>query len=178
MYKYYFENAYFQNRFKVFINVARLSIEKDQEKLIRAFKDVNTKYPNTKLIILGDGPLKEKLENLIKKLKLKKSVFLLGRISNPYPYLKKADCFVMSSNHEGQGLAMIEALILKKPVISTNFSCAYDVLDSGKYGLIVNNNINCLAEAMKKFISQGLKFNTFKYKEYNEKAMLDFYNII
>ncbi|WP_141082914.1 glycosyltransferase, partial [Campylobacter vicugnae] len=95
------ENAYFQNRFKVFINVARLSIEKDQEKLIRAFKDVNTKYPNTKLIILGDGPLKEKLENLIKRLKLKKSVFLLGRISNPYPYLKKADCFVMSSNHEG-----------------------------------------------------------------------------
>ncbi|WP_353955979.1 glycosyltransferase, partial [Campylobacter sp.] len=52
IYKYYFENAYFQNRFKVFINVARLSIEKDQEKLIRAFKDVNTKYPNTKLIIL------------------------------------------------------------------------------------------------------------------------------
>nr|WP_272887944.1 glycosyltransferase [Campylobacter lanienae] len=178
MYKYYFENAYFQNKFKIFINVARLSIEKDQEKLIYAFKEVNKQYPNTKLIILGDGPLREKLENLIKRLKLKKSIFLLGRISNPYPYLKKADCFVMSSNHEGQGLAMIEALILKKPVISTNFSCAYDVLDNGRYGLIVDNNTNSLIEAMKKFLSQGFKFDTFKYKEYNEKAILDFYNVI
>ncbi|WP_218990372.1 glycosyltransferase, partial [Campylobacter jejuni] len=67
--------------------IARLSIEKDQAKLIQAFKVINDKYPKTLLLILGEGPLKEDLEKLIKDLKLDKKVFLLGRIFNPFPYL-------------------------------------------------------------------------------------------
>ena len=174
----YIENKYFQTNSITFINIARLSIEKDQEKLIRAFKEIHSKYPNTKLLILGDGPLKEHLQELIIDLRLKKSVFLLGRISNPFPYLKKSNCFIMSSNHEGQGLAMMEALILGKTIISTNFSCAYDVLDNGRYGKIIENNKQALVAAMEVFINQDLKFENFDYENYNNKTMRDFYHKI
>nr|WP_272887716.1 glycosyltransferase [Campylobacter lanienae] len=178
MYKYYFENAYFQNKFKVFINIARLSIEKDQEKLIYAFKDVYKEYPNTRLLILGDGPLREKLEKLIKKLKLQKSVFLLGRVYNPFPYLKRSDCFVMSSNHEGQPMTLLEALVLNKPVISTNFACAYDVLCNGEYGVIVENSMEFLTKAMKEFINSGMNSKPFDYINYCKNSMDDFYRLI
>ena len=168
------ENAYFQNRFKVFINVARLSIEKDQEKLIRAFKDVNTKYPNTKLIILGDGPLKEKLENLIKRLKLKKSVFLLGRISNPYPYLKKADCFVMSSNHEGQPVTLLESLVLDKYIIATDIAGNRSVLEKNG-GILVDNTIEGLKNAMIDYINGKKLYNNFNPFIYNTNLIDKFY---
>ncbi|WP_096021307.1 CDP-glycerol glycerophosphotransferase family protein [Campylobacter lanienae] len=168
------ENAYFQNKFKIFINVARLSIEKDQEKLIYAFKEVNKQYPNTKLIILGDGPLREKLENLIKRLKLKKSIFLLGRISNPYPYLKKADCFVMSSNHEGQPMTLLESLILDKYIIATDIAGNRSVLE--KYGgILVHNSIKGLKSAMIDYIKGKKSYNNFNPITYNSNLMNKFY---
>ena len=84
----------------------------------------------------------------------------------------------MSSNHEGQGLAMMEALILGKTIISTNFSCAYDVLDNGRYGKIIENNKQALVAAMEVFINQDLKFENFDYENYNNKTMRDFYHKI
>ncbi|EAH7500850.1 glycosyltransferase [Campylobacter coli] len=164
------ENRYFKKDYKVFMNIARLSVEKDQAKLIQAFNVVNQKYPKTFLLILGEGPLKEDLQNLVEKLNLKKNVFLLGRISNPFPYLKKADCFVMSSNYEGQGLVLLESLVLKKPIVSTNFSCVYDVLkDRG--GLIVDNSIKGLVYGMEQYLLNKIERKHFDGVEYNNAVL-------
>ncbi len=135
---------------------------------------MNTKYPNTKLIILGDGPLKEKLENLIKKLKLKKSVFLLGRISNPYPYLKKADCFVMSSNHEGQPVTLLESLVLDKYIIATDIAGNRSVLEKNG-GILVDNTIEGLKNAMIDYINGKKLYNNFNPFIYNTNLINKFY---
>ncbi|HEF7796788.1 TPA: CDP-glycerol glycerophosphotransferase family protein [Campylobacter jejuni] len=164
------EKKYFKKDYKIFINIARLSIEKDQAKLIQAFKVINDKYPKTLLLILGEGPLKEDLEKLIKDLKLDKKVFLLGRIFNPFPYLKKADCFVMSSNHEGQPMTLLEALVLNKAIVATDIPGNVSVLDN-RGGLIVENNVNGLISGMERFLCGKIENKFFNYTQYNLKIM-------
>ncbi|MGH2328069.1 CDP-glycerol glycerophosphotransferase family protein [Campylobacter taeniopygiae] len=164
------EKKYFRKNYKIFINIARLSVEKDQLKLVKAFKIINKKYPKTKLLILGDGPLRSDLENLIKELRLNKSVFLLGRILNPFPYLKKSDCFVMSSIHEGQPMTLLEALVLNKAIVATNIPGNVSVLD-GRGGLIVDNSENGLVEGMKKFLCGKIENKKFDYVQYNLKIL-------
>ena len=107
----------------VFINVGRLVIEKGQIHLIRSFKKVVSKYDKAKLVILGDGILRNDLKQIVKKLNLEKNVFFLGVHSNVFPFLKKSDCFVFSSIWEGFGIVILEALSMNIPVISTD--CKY-----------------------------------------------------
>ncbi|ADG14108.1 glycosyl transferase group 1 [Methanocaldococcus infernus ME] len=104
----------------VFINIGRLTEQKGQWFLIRAFKKVSERHPEAKLIILGEGGLRNKLEKLIKKLNLEDKVFLLGRQDNVFKFLKNSDCFVFSSLWEGLPNTVIEALSVNLPIISTD----------------------------------------------------------
>ena len=113
----------YQNTFKnsfVFINIGRLTEAKGQWFLIRSFKEVVEKYPNAKLIILGEGELKEKLQDLINKLNLQNNVHLLGMQKNPFKFLKHSNCFVFPSLWEGLPNTVIEALSLNIPIISAD----------------------------------------------------------
>ena len=101
-----------------FINIGRLSEQKNQIYLIKAFKNIASK--NIRLIILGEGHLRKELEHLINKLNLQNNVLLLGNKKNIYPYLKKSNCFVMSSLYEGLPNTLIEAVSLNKYCISTD----------------------------------------------------------
>lgn len=170
------ESSIIESASPLFINISRLSVEKGQINLIQAFKEVLASNPSAKLIIVGDGPLKVMLLNQIKKEDLMKSVFLFGRKSNPYPYLKKADCFVFSSKHEGQGLVLLEAMVLQKPIICTDFPCAHDVLQGGEYGLIVENTVQGLVNGFKDYISGAIKVKCFDVDGYQNKA-LDMFNV-
>ncbi|EAK9939700.1 glycosyltransferase [Campylobacter lari] len=164
------EDKYFKKVCKVFINIARLSVEKDQAKLIQAFKIINEKNPKTLLLILGEGPLKEDLQNLIKKLDLKKKVFLLGRIFNPFPYLKRADCFVMSSNHEGQPMTLLEALVLDKAIVATDIPGNISVLEN-RSGLIVDNSVKGLVYGMEQYLLDKIERKHFDSIEYNNTIL-------
>mgnify|MGYP004487185799 CR=1 FL=1 len=114
------------------INVGRLSNQKGQWHLIRAFKEVVNKIPNAKLIILGEGNLKEYLEGLVKQLELENNIKLLGFINNPYDYIKQSNLFVFSSLYEGLGNAVMEALSCGIPVLSTDY-------DSGAREILAPN---------------------------------------
>lgn len=103
-----------------FISIGRLSEQKSQKNMIKTFKLVVEKNPSCKLIILGDGKLKSKLQKLIKTLGLEENVYLLGVVDNVHPYLKKADCFVFTSQYEGFGNVVTEALTHNLNVISTD----------------------------------------------------------
>ncbi|MDA3838155.1 MAG: glycosyltransferase [Candidatus Delongbacteria bacterium] len=105
---------------KTIINVGRLSRAKGQWHLIRAFSKVLEQISNSKLLIIGDGDYSSYLNELITKLNLKNSVFLLGYQKNPFNYMKHSDLFVLSSIYEGFGLVLIEAMACGLPVISTN----------------------------------------------------------
>ncbi len=160
---------------KVFINIARLSPEKDQEKLIRAFQKVSLSHPEARLVNLGSGALEEHLNNIIKELNLESKVFFLGQKFNPYPYLQKSDCFVLSSNHEGQPMTLFEAMILKKPIIATDIVGNRSVLE-GRPGLLVENSEEGLVNGMLDFLEgRYIESKTFDYEAYNQNALGMFY---
>lgn len=169
------DEVYFQTSGKVFVNLARLSPEKNQAKLIKAFRKLIDVYPDSRLLILGDGPLKNDLSKLILDYDLSKNVFLLGIRFNPFPILKRADCFVLSSDHEGQPMTLFEAMILKKPIISTDIIGSRSAIE-GRSGLLVENNEEGLFVGMRDFIEEKITFNDFDYDEYQQNALHMFYN--
>lgn len=160
-----------------FITMGRMSHEKDQAKLIDAFAAVKELHPNIRLFLLGDGPLKQELILKISDLGLVEDVYLLGQKENPFIYLKKADCFVLSSNHEGQPMVLLEALTLGLPVIATDITGNRGVLGN-EYGLLVENSKKGLVRGMVAHIEDGapeIKFNAFQYQN---NALNNFYSII
>ncbi|MDU6827437.1 MULTISPECIES: glycosyltransferase [Campylobacter] len=113
-----FEDWFNNDNRKVILSIGRLCFQKDFDTLIRAF-DIFGKFDEYRLIILGEGNDRYRLERLIKELKLKDHVFLPGFVCNPYKFLKTADIFILSSKCEGLPNVLIEALYLKIPSIST-----------------------------------------------------------
>lgn len=108
---------------KIVMNIGRLTYQKGQWHLIRAFKEVVNKIPDAKLLILGQGELEKDLKELIKIQGLQDNVFLLGFHRNPYKFLSKSNIFVFSSQFEGLGNILLEAMACGKPIISTD--CMY-----------------------------------------------------
>lgn len=169
-----YEKNIFKNS-RVFINIARLSPEKGQNRLIYAFSKLAKEYRDIKLVIIGQGALQEHLHDLIIELSLENRVFLLGQKFNPMPYLKASNCFVLSSNYEGQGLVLFEAMILNKPVISTNIEGPRSVLENN-LGYLVENSEEGLYQGMLTFLNSSLTLNQFNAENYNREALEMFYD--
>ncbi|MGC9064032.1 MAG: glycosyltransferase [bacterium] len=135
----------------VILGVGRLTLQKDFETLIRAFKIVRDTTPS-RLLILGDWEERLRLESLIKEMRLQDDVSLPGFEKNPYKYMRRASIFVLSSVWEGFANVLAEAIALGIPVVSTNCpSGPSEILDDGRYGLLVDvGNPQQLAEAILK----------------------------
>jgi CDP-glycerol glycerophosphotransferase len=162
-----------------FVNMGRLSPEKGQDNLIRAFAHFHSRYSNSKLYILGQGPLREGLQALIDGLQLNDSVHLLGQLEHPFGFMKKCDCFVLSSHYEGQPMVLLEAMTLEMKIIATDIVANRTVLEDGKYGLLVENSIAGLKEGLYSLVSQETIFNEkFDYAQYNSLAMTTFYKCL
>lgn len=122
------------------IAISRLdTVQKDYKTLLKAFQILKSKGIDKKLYIVGDGPSKKEIENMIKEYDLIEEVKLLGRFKNPYVWLNNADFFIHSSKYEGFGLVLIEAAILDKLVISSNCPVGpTEILENGKSGILFN----------------------------------------
>lgn len=105
-----------------FINIWRLTEQKNQRLLIDTFANFNKKYPDTQLIVLWEGELRKELEKQISDLNLEDKVFLLWIQKNPYKFLSNSNCFVFTSKWEWFGLVLIEALACWLPIISSDCS--------------------------------------------------------
>ncbi|MBZ5877362.1 glycosyltransferase [Chromohalobacter israelensis] len=122
----------------VVLHVGRLDVQKNQALLLRAFSLAVKSAPGIKLVILGEGEEKNNLENLASELGVKDSVDFVAFQDNPYPYYKAADLFVLSSDWEGFGNVIVEALACGTPVISTDCPGGpRTILADGKYGVLV-----------------------------------------
>ncbi|WP_104161369.1 CDP-glycerol glycerophosphotransferase family protein [Arthrobacter sp. ZGTC212] len=154
----------------LFVTLGRLSPEKGHAKLITAFSSLVTEQPSAKLVILGDGPLLGQLQEQITKMGLDGHVLLAGRRLNPFAILKSADCFVFSSDYEGQGLVVLEALILDRPVISTDVVGPRSVLEDG-YGLLVDNSVVGLIDGFRKFFTGQIPHRKLDYELYQKEAL-------
>lgn len=105
---------------KTFIAVGRLHEQKGYRYLLKAFALYVKKHPDSQLLVLGEGPLRQQLQDQIRELALESSVHLLGNKANVFPYLRRSDCFLLSSLWEGLPTVLIEAMAVGLPIISTN----------------------------------------------------------
>ena len=118
------------------INIARFTDQKDHITLLKAFQKVSEKYM-CKLLIMGYGPNKNLINNFIKKNRLQKKIKVIGFQLNPYKYINKSDLLILSSIYEGLPNVILEAMTLKKFVISSNCPTGpYEILNNGKYGYL------------------------------------------
>ena len=137
-------------RKNVIVSAGRLEEQKNQRLLIDAFAIVNKKYPEYELHIYGEGKLRDDLQKQINSLKLEKKVFLDGLTDNMKDVLYSARMFVLSSNHEGLPNALLEAMAIGTPCISTRFSGggAETIIDNKENGLLVASNADDLSSAI------------------------------
>ena len=114
------ENRKFSNR-KIVVTVGRLTVQKGQWHLIRAFNEVVRNIPDVLLMILGTGELEKYLKKLVSLYGLNDSVYFMGYVTNPYKYMIQSDVFVLPSLYEGFPNAMAEAICLGVPCIAADF---------------------------------------------------------
>ncbi|MBE9140097.1 glycosyltransferase [Nodosilinea sp. LEGE 07088] len=131
------------------VTAARLAKQKQLDGLLRAFAQVVQVMP-AKLIILGDGPLRDKLTALSQELGITDSVWMPGYDSNPYRYMAASDAFVLASAWEGCPIALQEAMACGAPVVVTDAPGGMkDIIEYGKHGLLVpTGNPEALAQGL------------------------------
>jgi len=128
-----------QSEYPTFIAVGRLNNEKNFEMMLKALQIVN-QTKKARLIILGEGPDRPKLESLVKSFGLEEVVDLAGFMQNPYTFIRKARAILLTSHHEGLPTVLIEALAAGTPIISVDCpSGPREILDGGGYGRLVTS---------------------------------------
>jgi glycosyltransferase involved in cell wall biosynthesis len=133
----------------VLLAVGRFTAQKDLPTLLRAFARVRRIRP-VRLLLLGEGEERTKLEALVRELGVAADVALPGFVLNPFPYMARAAMLVLSSLHEGLAMVVIEALACGCPVVSTDCpSGPAEILEGGRYGALVPvGDVEAMAKAI------------------------------
>lgn len=150
---------YYGIREKRIVTAGRLVDQKNQELLINAYSLLPDSYRDYIVEIYGDGPNKDKLINLIKSKGLEKNIYLKGNVSDIFERICKASCFVMTSNFEGMPNALIEAMAIGLPCISTDCPCGgpRELIQDGVNGMLFNvGNTRELADSLEKVLSDNV----------------------
>lgn len=129
------------------LTLSRLAFEKDIDQLIAAFPKILQRVENAKLMICGDGPAKETLEQQVEQLNLQDNVIFTGEIDNDQvaSYYQMADVFASTSVSESQGLTYIEALAAKVKVVAKHSPYIDELLDDVNIGLTVADESELVA---------------------------------
>jgi glycosyltransferase involved in cell wall biosynthesis len=147
----------------VLISVGRLGAEKNWDTLLRAFAKAYPDHPTARLVLIGDGPARGDLEALASELGIAERVTFTGSL--PFEevpcHLKAADAFAFASVTETQGLVTIEAMAAGLPVVAVDASGTRDIVEHGKQGFLVENDVDALAEGIKKLLSDPQRMRRF-----------------
>ena len=157
-----------------FIIAGRLSKENQVKKILQACSRVNN-ISNTRLLIVGDGPEKKSIIDLIKKLDLKRNVFLLGWIDNWWGLLQKSQCFITCSDYEGQPNALIEAIASKCPTIVSDNISHREILNDKSSNFFDSTDVCNLTQQMNYVIANydlclsksNIAYNKIKKNSFN-----------
>lgn len=141
-----------QEENNVILTLGRLSREKGQQMIPEVAKKLKADGFEFTWYLIGDGNIRNEIEILINQFNLNKELKLLGKKENPYGYLNACDIYVQTSLHEGYCITLREAQIFKKPIVTTNFLSACNLIKDGVDGLIVDISVDGLYEGVKKLI--------------------------
>ncbi len=137
-------------RFKM-ITVARLSYAKGIDSAVKALKMLNDRgYKNICWYIVGYGGDEQQIKDLIEENNLTDQFILLGKKINPYPFIKEADLYVQPSRYEGKAVTVVEAQVLSKPVLITNYPTAKSQVKDGFDGSICELSVKGIADGIEK----------------------------
>lgn len=149
----------FSNKKANIVTVGRLSQEKGIDRIIRIMADPEIREKaNAHLYIIGDGGMRDDLEKLIDEYGLDSNITLLGAKSNPFPYLRQAQLYICPSRVESFGLSIMEAMLLKIPVITTATSGGKYVTQCGKLACCVDNEDDILRSAVLEFLNNPKEY--------------------
>lgn len=163
------------NSDRLLIQVAGFRVQKDQKTVIRAMQYLDS---NVKLLLVGDGALRNESEKLVNELGLQERIFFLGVRTDVPSLLKTADISVVSSHWEGFGLAAVEGMAVTKPVIATNVPGLSNVV-KGAGILFEKGNDKELANIVKELLSDVDYYNKVgkagfeRAKQYDINSMVD-----
>lgn len=136
------------------ISVGRMEKVKNHDALVRNLKHLLLNQ-NLVLLIVGDGTESRNVQQRIQDENLTNHVLMVGYDSNPYRYIALSECLLHASSFEGFGLVLLEAIYLKTPVVSMDFKAAFEVLDNGRFGIIIDN-LNGVEQAVDTALSSFL----------------------
>lgn len=151
-----------------FINLGRHDEkQKKLSRIINVTKKLNNEGYIFRVIFVGEGPDTESYKKQADGIE---NIKFLGAKSNPYPYLNKSDCLIMSSDFEGYPVVFIESLILGKTIITTDVSDSRkDIKD--KFGIVVEKSEEGIYKGMKQYLEHGFEMKKFNPNEYNENIL-------
>ncbi len=141
------------------IAIGRLHPQKGFDLLMKAFHQIQAKYPDWQITILGEGPMRSELEDLRSQLQLTDCVHLPGAVQNVQDYLRQADLFVMPSRFEGFPMALCEAMACGLPVLAADcLSGPRDIIEDGVNGVLVaTEDVDALAAGLDTLMSDSAK---------------------
>ena len=160
----------------VFVSVCRLTEQKGIERLIHVHKKLIDDGYFHYIYIIGDGPLKSMLLDLIRYEQVQETFFLLGKRENPYPYMREADYFILASYYEGYGMVLVEAQTLGKTILITD-TAAREAVDDYSNKIIMENSEEGIYQGIKEMTcKKSCKDKVKKYE--NSKIIYDIINVI
>ncbi len=158
-----------------FVTMGRCMPEKNHANIIRAIKRLNDEGKNAAIYIIGDGHLRESLQNLAENLGISDKVLITGVLQNPMALLKRCDCFLFPSYYEAQGLAVLEARVAKLPIIVSNYDAVGSVLIEDKQYVLKTNDADGIYDGMIAFINGEIPSDyEFSIDEYNKRGIAEF----
>jgi 1,2-diacylglycerol 3-alpha-glucosyltransferase len=149
---------------KIIISAGRLAEEKNWVTLLQAFAIAQKTQPNMRLVLLGDGPQSQALQQLAGELEIADRVTFVGKV--PFEdvpnYLKAADLFAFASVTETQGLVTLEAMAAGLPVVAVDASGTRDILEHGKQGFLTQNDATDIANCIINLVENSSVLGNFK----------------
>lgn len=145
------------------LSVARFSPAKGIDNAVKALKLLHDRgLTNIKWNVVGYGGDEDNIKKLIKDNNLENSFILLGKKTNPYPYMKQCDLYVQPSRYEGKAVTVTEAQILNKPVLITNYPTAKSQVKDGYDGLICELSVEGIARGIEDLFNNKNKLKTLE----------------
>ena len=160
----------YDNKDVNFVTVCRLSNQKALDRYVKVHAKLEKEGVHSKVYIVGDGPERENLEELIKEYKVSDSFILVGEKENPYPYIKKADYFCLLSYYEGYGMVVEEAKILDQNIIITD-TAAKEGVAGYKKAVVIGNTEEDIYNGLKKTLS-GEELKNMEKQESDENKVM------
>jgi glycosyltransferase involved in cell wall biosynthesis len=147
---------------RILLAVGRLAAQKGIDTAVRALAQVRVTHPDAVLLVLGEGPERQRLERLAHDLGVSDAVVLPGRVGDVAALYRRADLLIHPARWEGFGLALLEAMLAARPVVACRAGSAPELVENGRTGLLVEtDDSDALARAVVRLLDDHSLASTY-----------------